>query len=359
MCSPGARRALLADPREPVLLPRSFPVAALAAPQVQDGGGPGCDDGRRARRIGRPRQEKDLPCAVASPGLPFRPTCVLVLPPPPLFRPVPRTRPRTLSPLPPGPAATEETRLGREREWARPHLRVNERTATTAQAVAQVQPGAVAAAALARPSLTKRRQRCRQNNPKTQQNFHRSLYKQQLIGAQTSLIGYARSKLSQADLAEKLRPFLQSKVSPRAFNPPHCRPHLAPWVPRTPAGACARPKARPCTPVLTPRGVAFGPQIQPGEEDLCEQFLGECQYLPGAYDQAEAFSALDAYIKELEQAKGRRTPQAALPAHPNPTLPRGHAVCPRSCGHCRCRAASGYCDSVRHEPPRRPGGGIE
>jgi len=82
-----------------------------------------------------------------------------------------------------------------------------------------------------------------------------SLYKQQLIGAQTSLIGYARSKLSQADLAEKLRPFLQSK-------------------------------------------------IQPGEEDLCEQFLGECQYLPGAYDQAEAFSALDAYIKELEQAKG-------------------------------------------------------
>lgn len=86
----------------------------------------------------------------------------------------------------------------------------------------------------------------------------------------TRIIGYARSKLSQADLVGRIRPFLEKKV----------------------------------------------PE---GEEALFEEFLKQCDYFAGGYDTPESFAGLDSYITEQEAAVGitgssNRVFYLALPA---------------------------------------------
>ena len=54
---------------------------------------------------------------------------------------------------------------------------------------------------------------CLRASPSYVGHHFRSLYNQGLITEKTVLVGYARSKLSREDLANKLRPFLQAKVS--------------------------------------------------------------------------------------------------------------------------------------------------
>lgn len=65
------------------------------------------------------------------------------------------------------------------------------------------------------------------------------------------IVGYARSKLSQSDLVERIRPFLELKV-------------------------------------------------QAGEEAMFEEFLSQCQYFAGAYDSPESFEGLHKYIEQHE-----------------------------------------------------------
>ena len=90
------------------------------------------------------------------------------------------------------------------------------------------------------------------------------------MASSTRFIGYARSKLSQADLVSRIRPFLEKKV---------------------PAG----------------------------EEALFEEFLSQCQYFAGGYDTPESFAGLNGYIAEQEAAVGvtgssNRVFYLALPA---------------------------------------------
>eukprot|EP00040_Diaphanoeca_grandis_P005505 m.33129 g.33129 ORF g.33129 m.33129 type:complete len:521 (-) comp16763_c0_seq1:118-1680(-) len=78
------------------------------------------------------------------------------------------------------------------------------------------------------------------------------LWNNGFMGANSNIIGYARSKLTDAELQDRLRPFLPKTTQPERM----------------------------------------------------EEFLKKCIYFQGAYDKAESFAGLDTFISEQDAKKG-------------------------------------------------------